>query len=989
MAQINNRQDPSDNSNKNRLSGGNITLAQRGKYVSVISAVTPDSQKSEKIRHVNNQQYEHRLMSEYSGSRFIMNSSEENTGRSSHGNKYQNLRSEKEQSSVSSTFRKQLAQSAAAEKYSSAHDHRSTDNISPDVRTAASQESSHNSFYTSQEQAQSQVNIRDAVYSAQAKAHISADHSSANFSADSTANNEVRYLSYGGNSFAEREQLAEKASAVYETHNKNTISITEQNKRNTDAIIAAFERKFSKTSGEGTSIDRNSREEKKNAYIAKTKDKPVDRAKAENAARYADYLKGKAQYKYQKKVYKIKAKQNKPSSVDKLKGTISLAKRVTDPLKSGNIGKAAMLPASELVDYVIRKKKGDILLRHRDRLKKGMEAAENASDSGTAMYSAAQTIVTDTVKSTAANAVKSLDHAVSEKIQTKIYNKKLQKANKYLNKEYQKADEIYQHVYEGKVTNKELKQLEKFEERNKDNRLNKKIYNKYMNKSEQLDKLEKKQQEAAKGQYAKSQKAKSLNKKAEAAKAAEEKKVKAGIFKDNAKAFAGKAFHSIKSQTTKVIAAGAASAITPIIIILIVIIIIALLFSWQLPFKYTNAAGAEKSAETEAEIALAYVEEIQNYTDIAMMECYITYGRYCDALYAWDLLIPDWDEYFKLYVEPKIEKETEPIYDSYRDAMAEAGKNQDSERLAELGKAMSEEIRIVVAQIMEEELAKYQKIVEEMNDTLGDPESCHSVFHFEPPESGMTEHTEQSGSTNQVLDVNDYNGKTVDGTNSFNLSSLNFDTNLTAEDLFAYVALARAIKIMDPGNEDKEENSESTSTSSEEAEISEDLLSEITPKEINDFFAKTQFIQIESHLTKGDCNGTCHRKLEGDWENGFMVKYFCREKETDEYRHMILSGQITCKNEDELLEAVMEEYKAESAGLTEKDCKDLIKTYKKYLKDTIKSERHFIGKNDTSRAVELYKIYIGQAPVPNRYKWKINTPLETSLDEDEADKETA
>lgn len=983
MAQINNRQDPSDNSNKNRLSGGNITLAQRGKYVSVISAVTPDSQKSEKIRHVNNQQYEHRLMSEYSGSRFIMNSSEENTGRSSHGNKYQNLRSEKEQSSVSSTFRKQLAQSAAAEKYSSAHEHRSTDNISPDVRTAASQESSHNSFYTSQEQAQSQVNIRDAVYSAQAKAHISADHSSANISADSTANNEVRYLSYGGNSFAEREQLAEKASAV-------------QEQRKRSAALSSFNERRDNSKKKSESNEKTQQENgkyfggKSGKYDSNSKS---GRTKAENAARYTEYLKGKALYTYQKKVYKVKVKQYKPSSIDKLKGTISLAKRVTDPLKSGDIGKAVVIPAAELVDFVIRKHKGDILLRHRDRLKKGIETAENASDTGTAMYAAAQTIVTDTVKSTASNAVKSLDRAVSNKIRTNLDNKKIQKANKYLNAEFQKANENHQNIYEGKVTNKEIKQLEKFEEQNKDNRLNKKIYNKYMNKSEQFEKLEKDKEkmlkEAAKGQYSKSQKVKSLNQKTEAAKAAEERKIKAGIFNENAKAFAGKTFHAIKSQTTKVIAAGAASVITPIIIILIVIIIIALLFSWQLPFKYTNAAGAEKSAETEAEIALAYVEEIQNYTDIAMMECYITYGRYCDALYAWDLLIPDWDEYFKLYVEPKIEKETEPIYDSYRDAMAEAGKNQDSERLAELGKAMSEEIRIVVAQIMEEELAKYQKIVEEMNDTLGDPESCHSVFHFEPPESGMTEHTEQSGSTNQVLDVNDYNGKTVDGTNSFNLSSLNFDTNLTAEDLFAYVALARAIKIMDPGNEDKEENSESTSTSSEEAEISEDLLSEITPKEINDFFAKTQFIQIESHLTKGDCNGTCHRKLEGDWENGFMVKYFCREKETDEYRHMILSGQITCKNEDELLEAVMEEYKAESAGLTEKDCKDLIKTYKKYLKDTIKSGRHFIGKNDTSRAVELYKIYIGQAPVPNRYKWKINTPLETSLDEDEADKETA
>lgn len=841
---------------------GDITLARRGKYISVLSTETPDSQKSEKIRHIKREHLGSKMINreQSGGNRFIMPqySDTENTV----GNKYQ----QKALSDVSTAEREMMAERAAA--------------------------------------------IQEQLKRSTAAEKYNSQSENAKIEAGKPKNEEASNKYFGGK------------NGQYDPNNKS------------------------------------------------------DRSKAENVARYTEYLKGKAIYKYEKKIFKIKAKHYMPSSVDKLKGTISLAKRVTDPLKSGDIGKAVMLPASELVDYVIRKQKGDILLRHRDRLKKGIESAENAPDTGTAMYAATQTIVTDAVKSTASKAVKSLDHAVSEKIQTGITDKiKIKRANKYLKAEYQKVDVKYQHIYESKIPDKELKALEDFTEKNKDNRLNKKIYNKYMNKSEQLENLERKHQSAAKGQYAKSQKAKSLNKKAEAAKAAEERKIKAGIFKENAKAFAGKAFHAVKSQTIKIVAGGGAAVITPTLIIIIIIIIVATFFSWVNPFNI-SLSDREVAAESEEEILDGYMQMISDFMQMAKYNCFKAYGDYTDAKYQWKDAELSFDDYYNEVLLPKIEKEKAEITAAYGPAIASAS---PEERGAIIAK-MSQEISEMINNALENGKVEFDEILKKLNDFLRDPTSDPpTVWRFYPnPYKSDTLSTFNYGFDYTTCDTASCDDPEGDGNdaaqyknqpiacNAFDLDSLHFNTNLTAEDIFPYIALSRTISIMNDGNNNDSDNENNDSDTQ--------FFAEITSEEINDFFEKTDFIHIDAHLEGYDC-GRCKRRLVGSWKTGWKWEYYCRDSGED-YHHMILSGSISVKTEEQLLEAVMTEYGAEEAGITENDCLDLIDIYKEYISDVLGGTKHEIGKNNYALAESNYMLYLmGYGPPPS--PWVFKTPMNT------------
>lgn len=893
---------------------GDITLARRGKYISVLSTETPDSQKSEKIQHIKREHLGSKMINreQNGGNRFIMpqNSDTENTV----GNKYQ----QKALSDVSASE----AKSATGNAY---------------------KKSSAIEKYT---EAQTRVDLKSAVQK----------------SKDRNA------------TFAEREMMAERAAAIQEQLKRSTAA-EKYNSRSENAKIEAGKPKNEEASnkyfgGKNGQYDPNNKS---------------DRSKAENVARYTEYLKGKALYKYEKKIFKIKAKHYMPSSVDKLNGTISLAKRVTDPMKSGDIGKAVMLPASELVDYVIRKHKGDILLKHRDRLKKGIESAENAPDTGTAMYAATQTIVTDAVKSTASKAVKSLDHAVSEKIQTGITDK-IKRANKYLKAEYQKVDVKYQHIYESKIPDKELKALEDFTEKNKDNRLNKKIYNKYMNKSEQLEKLERKHQSAAKGQYAKSQKAKSLNKKAEAAKAAEERKIKAGIFKENAKAFAGKAFHASKSQTIKIIAGGSASIVAPILIIIIIIILISLLFSWQNPFKITLSDETVIEAETEEEILDGYMQMIYDFMQMAEYNCFVTYGDYCSAKYDWEDASLDFQDYYNEVLLPLIEETKAEITKAYGPAIAAASPEERGVLIAK----MNQEIANAVEHILAEGQEKFEAILLSLNDYLKDPADYPPTVNKFFPEHEVIRSekfnlsfdyskTEMAGCGEpDGYDSGQYSGQTV-CSNAFSLGTLLFETDLTAEDIFPYIALSRVISVMNDGTDDESDE--------RDQEIARSF-AEITPEEINTFFEKTKFININTHLEDYDC-GKCHRKLEGDWHSGWEWKYYCREP-GGPYIHKILIGQISVKNEEELLEAVMTEYGAEEAGLTQYDCLDLIDLYKDYIETTLGNNytKHRIGKNDYHLAKRYYSSHVANDSGAPPHPWRFDTPLETNDEEEENNNET-
>lgn len=455
-----------------------------------------------------------------------------------------------------------------------------------------------------------------------------------------------------------------------------------------------------------------------------------------------------------------------------------------------------------------------------------------------------------------------------------------------------------------------------------------------------------------------------------------------------------------KKKKTAVIG-GVVSASIPVFAIFIVILIIAALFSWLNPFKFfLTGEENEKTAETEEEILDSYILEIQNYMDAAMTQCYLTYGTYCSATYGWDALIPDWGGYYEKFVKPQIDEVTESIRESYRESFAAAGKAGNSAELSRLGEAMSKQISEAISKIIEDALEAYQEILDDMNDVYGEPQEGVQILHFDPPANSQREHTETAGGKNDVWDVGEYNGKTCDGTNQFSLQSLNFDTDMSAEDMFILLALSRALSVMNNETADAADTAGTAETDITEADGNAETtaakkkneFAEITPDEINEFFEKTGFIQIEAHTEKGTCNGMCRRKLTGDWDSGWNVVYYCSDpdKPYEEPRHNVLTGSITIKSKEEMIETVMEKYNAEGAGVTRKDCDDIMKSYQKYIDDTLgEGSSRLFGKNDTSRAESFYYSEIGGNVVPNMGIWKIDTPLETDKNKEVTEDEKA
>lgn len=443
-----------------------------------------------------------------------------------------------------------------------------------------------------------------------------------------------------------------------------------------------------------------------------------------------------------------------------------------------------------------------------------------------------------------------------------------------------------------------------------------------------------------------------------------------------------------KKTKAALVGGGAVSAALPIFVIIIVFLIIAAFFSWLIPFDFVLAGSAEeKRAEEEAEILDTYILEMQNYMDVAQMQCFETYGKYCDAHYSWEALVPDWEGYYKKFVEPQIEATTKAIQESYSESLA-ASKG-DSAVVASMVKAIQE----AIAKIIEQAREDYQKMLDDLNDVYLEPVEGKDIIHYIPLES-ETEHTRLHGGKSEVWDIGEYNGKTCDGTNHFDLGSLQFKTDMTAEDLFQLIALSRALDVINSNSGDDEETSTETGSESETTKKPKKEFAELTTEEINDFFKRTEFITIEAHLDKGECNGTCHRKLVGDWDRGWSVLYYCTDPDEPELepRHTVLSGSVKLKTKEEMIETVMQEYDAEKAKISRKDVDEILKNYEKYIKETLGTEeKRYFGSNDSSRAVNFYNIEVGGNQVPNKGIWQIDTPMETDknkVKEEENDKKT-
>lgn len=442
-----------------------------------------------------------------------------------------------------------------------------------------------------------------------------------------------------------------------------------------------------------------------------------------------------------------------------------------------------------------------------------------------------------------------------------------------------------------------------------------------------------------------------------------------------------------KKTKAALVGGGAVSAALPIFVIIIVFLIIAAFFSWLTPFKFVLAGSEkEKDAEKEEEILDTYILEMQNYMDVAQMQCFETYGKYCDAHYSWEALVPDWEGYYKKFVEPQIEATTKAIQESYSESLA-ASKG-DSAVVASMVKAIQE----AIAKIIEQARKDYQEIVDNLNDVYLEPVEGKHIIHYVPLE-GKTEHTKTPGGENEVWDIEEYNGKTCDGTNHFSLGSLQFQTDVTAEDLFQLIALSRALDVINSNSGGDEETETGTTVSGTEATPSKKPkkeFAELTTEEINDFFKRTEFITIEAHLDKGECNGMCHRKLVGDWDRGWSVLYYCTDPDEPELepRHTVLSGSVKLKTKEEMIETVMQEYDAEKAKMDRDDVDEILKNYEKYIKETLGTEeKRYFGSNDSSRAVNFYNIEADGNQVPNKGIWQIDTPMETDKDKGKEEKD--
>lgn len=236
-------------------------------------------------------------------------------------------------------------------------------------------------------------------------------------------------------------------------------------------------------------------------------------------------------------------------------------------------------------------------------------------------------------------------------------------------------------------------------------------------------------------------------------------------------------------------------------------------------------------------------------------------------------------------------------------------------------------------------LAEYNALMASLDDSL--TAETHRQ-HYE---------TEQQSVPNNNADSAEFTGMPVVGTNHF--GNVEINSELSAEELLAYIALYKSMSIINPDDSDPD---------------AEQILN-ITPQDIMDFFEETEFIIITTEIIQNNfCTGmNCKRRLNEDvWE------YYC------DGDHDNLTREIgACKTADELREKVMELTDAESNGVDEGSFKKLIDEYMKLIKkelDITEADFRQFGAADNATAQEFYQMLIDDGEIPNNF-WEISTPI--------------
>ena len=395
----------------------------------------------------------------------------------------------------------------------------------------------------------------------------------------------------------------------------------------------------------------------------------------------------------------------------------------------------------------------------------------------------------------------------------------------------------------------------------------------------------------------------------------------------------------VKKKATKaLVGGGAAAAVFPIIIVIIIFAVIAVFFGWLSPFDYTLAGdeGEEDdrkyTAESNAEVIDGYTKMIKNYMDVCHAYYYLNYGDWYGGTYEYPAPDLSFSEFFSEYCRNIVSE----IRSQFSASLA-AAKN-DRERAA-IAQAMNRAISEAIDAAMPQALAEYNALMESLDDSMSAETKRQ---HYE---------TKDKGGGNGSADSAEFTGMPIVGTNHFD--NVEIDSELSAEELLAYIALYKSMSIIN----------------SDESDPDAEQILNITPQDIMDFFKETEFFSITVNVTHGNtCSGqNCRRTLvDKSWE------YYC------DGSHDNLSGEIgPCKTADELREKIMEITDSEANGVDEKSFKKLIEEYMKLINkelDITEADYRRFGSADNAKAEEFYQKLIENGEIPNNY-WSVDTPM--------------
>lgn len=448
-----------------------------------------------------------------------------------------------------------------------------------------------------------------------------------------------------------------------------------------------------------------------------------------------------------------------------------------------------------------------------------------------------------------------------------------------------------------------------------------------------------------KQEYAKTQRAKEIRGKQKEIFIKENRKISNTLYS----AASGKSqiFRRIfaKKGASLIVGGGVGAVVIPIFLVIIVFILMLAFFGWLSPFSYGLAGedpDTEHNAETKAEVIDGYALMVKNYMDVTQAYYYLNYGDWYGGTYQYESAELDFASFFADYCE-SIVAEIQAYYQPLIDQAS-----SPAQAMA-ISRAMSEAIRQALANAQTAAYEEYSQLISSLDD------------EFTPTEHRQHYEVEVTSGGNGIDDSADFHNKPIPGTNNF--GNVEINSELSAEELLAYIALYKSLLTLNPDDEPADPDAED-----------EEVSVNITPQDIMDFFEETEFFSITTEITHDNpcINQNCKRRLIGDAESGYSWEYYC---DSD---HDNLTGEIgACLTADELLAKVMELTDSENMGVDEDACKELIESYLDMFKKELNIDeddfRKF-GAADNEKAQEFYQLLITDE-LPNADLWEVDTPF--------------